>query len=31
VKEEMDNLIIVNEEDQLAYKVKNNIELNKKY
>jgi hypothetical protein len=31
VKEEMDNLIIVNEEDQLAYKVKNNIEFNKKY
>ena len=30
VKEEMDNLIIVNEEDQLAYEVKNNIEFNKK-
>ena len=30
VKEEMDNLTIVNEEDQLAYKVKNNIEFNKK-
>ena len=30
VKEEMDNLIIVNEKDHLAYKVKNNIEFNKK-
>ncbi len=26
----MDNLIIVNEDHQLAYEVKNNIEFNKK-